>query len=491
MFRHKGPLIVGSLLILGMVAFVSLYRSSPGELARVHKTVAGSPLITDCKKCHAPQGLTGGCLQCHSEIQAQLDRHRGYHAYLAKNKKTECAPCHSEHNGSYFALISPVSWERKDVIAFVHPHVDFRLKGAHASLSCDQCHQAKNHSVFSLPKFPKFTRPKTYLGLSQNCVSCHADPHAGGRVTNCISCHDQNRWKPAPFFHHDKFFPLKGAHAHVSCSQCHAPPRAARSSSAPLKIFGPVKGTRCADCHANPHRVNWQRSCESCHKVDKPWSSANLKFTKELHALTGFHLLAPHDKVSCQKCHAPGPSFAQRYPVPRRAENRCESCHQDAHRGQFVNKYPQCVRCHTLHGWKPTHFGAPMHNQTSYPLIGGHLRADCNKCHAKDPVTKIRRYVHTPTDCGACHRDVHYGQFRKDNGKTRCETCHQSTDRWSSLVFNHETQSRFKLGEAHRKVACQQCHPLVSLPNGVRLVQYKPIKSQCSDCHGFDQMENH
>jgi hypothetical protein len=501
MSRRSIPLIIGSLLILGLVAFVFIHRSSPGDLAKAHAAVAGSPLIMDCKKCHAAAGLTSGCLRCHTEIQDQLKAHKGYHDYLAKAGKTECAKCHSEHNGAEFALVNKASWEGKDLKTFTHPQVIYRLTGAHATLACEKCHTTKNHVPYSLPKFKKYPRNDTYLGLQQVCMSCHADPHAGGKAWNCTGCHNQRHWKPAPLFNHDKFYPLRGAHAIISCSKCHVPSHLARKSPATkwAVAFGPTKGKRCIDCHTSPHHVKWVEGCEACHKgFDKTWRDADWRMTKLEHAETGYRLIPPHAKVKCLDCHGPdmpGVPFNVRYPNPRspgydRRERDCEGCHKDEHRGQFVSKYPKCILCHTLRGWKPNNFGVQMHNKTSYPLIGGHATAECNKCHIKEPGEKQRRYVHTPRECSVCHKDIHFGQFRKENGKTRCESCHISTVKWATLIFDHETQSRFKLGEAHKKVACKECHPMVSSINGVQLVQYKPIKSKCSDCHGLDELEN-
>lgn len=499
MSRRALPLIVGSLVILAVVGYVYLHQSSPGELARAHASVAGSSFIMDCKKCHDAKGLSAGCLQCHSEIQEQLKAHRGYHDYLAQSKKTECAKCHSEHNGADFALVNQVSWEGKDVKSFKHPHVAYRLIGFHADLACDKCHQAKSHPAFSLPKFPKHVRPHTYLGLSQTCMSCHADPHAGGKASNCTECHDQNHWKPAPFFNHDKFYPLRGAHASVSCNKCHAPSQITRQSPSTKQnvVFGPTKGKRCTDCHASPHRVKWVETCEACHvSNDKAWNNADHRMTRKQHALSGFRLEVPHDKAKCLDCHGPdraGVPFSARYPDPsrpgyKRFEKNCEACHKDEHRGQFVKNHPRCMDCHNRTAFMPAAYGAKDHK--TYPLIGGHLKAACSSCHLKERETKMRRFVPTPRDCTACHKDIHYGQLRKANGQTRCEDCHASTVQWSMLIFNHNTQSRFKLDDAHKNVVCKACHPVVSLENGVQLTQYKPIKSQCSDCHALDELNS-
>lgn len=498
MFRRHGPLLVGTLLILGLVTFVTLYRSSPGELSKAHKAVAGSPLINDCKKCHAEDGMRQGCLECHTEIAAQLQHQSGFHEQLARSGKSDCGSCHSEHNGPAFALVNKSSWEGKDPSLFKHSFTTYTLTGAHQTLACAKCHNPKNHSAFSLPQFPKQVRPDTHLGLSQACIQCHADPHAGGFATKCTSCHSQVRWKPAPLFNHDKFYPLRGAHARAKCSECHTTRKPAAGASV-HSIFGPVKGKRCADCHNSPHRTRWDQSCESCHQnIDKSWADADRRMTALMHAKTGFRLVMPHQKVSCAQCHGPatpGTPFNKRYPDPHsksynRSERDCEACHADAHRGQFANRYAKCINCHNVGGWTPTRFNVQTHSKTSYPLIGGHAMAACNKCHVKDSTLKTRLFAKTPTACAACHRDIHYGQFRQSSGTTLCESCHKNTVRWSKLVFNHETQSAFKLGEAHKTVACKDCHPLVTLGGSVKLVQYKPIKRQCSDCHALDELEN-
>jgi len=493
------PLLVGSLVILAVVGYIYLHQSSPGELARAHAPVAGSSFIMDCKKCHAKKGMNWGCLMCHEEIQKQLTVHHGYHDYLAKSNKTECSKCHSEHNGADFALINQISWEGADFRKFKHPHVVYRLTGGHDPLSCEKCHAAKGRPPFVLPKFKKFPRDLTYLDLTQDCVSCHADPHAGGKITKCTGCHDQKHWKPAPLFNHDQFYPLRGAHATISCGKCHIPSHLTRESPATKwnVAFGPTKGKRCVDCHASPHRVKWVETCEACHvSNDKIWKSADNRMTKKQHAMTGFRLEAPHDKAKCLDCHGPdlpGIPFLERYPDPsrpgyKRFEKNCEACHKDEHRGQFAKNHPHCMDCHSRTAFMPAAYRAQDHK--TYPLIGGHFTAACNSCHIKERATNMRRFVPTPKECSACHKDIHYSQFRKADGNTRCEECHQSPLKWSLLVFDHNIQSRFKLDEAHKNVVCKACHPVVFLENGIHLTQYKPIKSQCSDCHALDELNN-
>src|ERR1019366_2798687 len=117
----------------------------------------------------------------------------------------------------------------------------------------------------------------------------------------------------------------------------------------------------------------------------------------------------------------------------------------------------------------PPAFSAKDHK--TYPLTGGQRKAPCNDCHRKEAQTGIRQFVPTPKLCASSHKDIHYGQFRKPAGKTACEDCHLSAEAWKKLSFDHETQLRFKLGEAHMKVACKECHPRVTV-KGVTLIQY-------------------
>ena len=91
----------------------------------------------------------------------------------------------------------------------------------------------------------------------------------------------------------------------------------------------------------------------------------------------------------------------------------------------------------------------------------------------------MRRYHGTPTDCGACHRDVHRGQL----GGAACGSCHTSFATWSEVRFDHQTQSRFKLEGVHARTACDRCHVPVTLSDGSTIVQYKPLGRECTDCH--------
>lgn len=482
--KHRyAPLVVGVLLIAGIAGWMALFRSSPGDLSAAHSAVAGSSFVGDCRKCHDPKGLAAGCLSCHAEIGAQLDKKIGYHGKTLAAKAAACGACHSEHNGKPFILINKISWGGVVPATFSHDHVVFALKGKHSSLSCADCHE-KKAPPFSLAKFPSTKRHATFLGLSQECVSCHKDPHEGGKITDCAKCHGQDAWKPAIGFDHDKYYPLRDKHAAVSCAQCHA---AAPGAAAAAAAFGPVKGKTCQSCHRTPHKTNWGPACASCHgDRARPWSEAAPRLTRAQHDATGFALIQPHAKAACRACHDPALPYARRFASSSgtpRSPKACEACHQDPHAGQFAAKHARCLDCHGERAFKPSLIGAKEHS--SYPLLGGHAKAACAECHVRDAKLAAVRFVGSPRVCASCHRDPHVGQFRV-KGVTLCEDCHRDTGSWKKNVYDH-AKARFKLDSAHAGVACAKCHPTVALPDGRRTVQYKPLNMACADCHDFKQ----
>lgn len=478
------------LVIAALAAYITLFKSSPGELSAAHLGVAGSSFIGDCNKCHARKDLPAACLRCHAEIKEQLDGAKGYHHRLLANKKVECARCHSEHNGREFQLINKVSWGGAEPKTFDHSYLNYKLKGKHAAIVCADCHR-KHAPRFSLPLYPKIARQTTFMGLSQDCAFCHKDPHAGGKANECAKCHSQDKWKPAPGFDHDKFYVLRDGHAKVGCAKCHAPGAPAASpagrAASPV-VFGKTLGKKCADCHKDPHRAKWRLACGDCH-TDKavPWASAFSRMTKAQHEAAGFRLGKPHDKAKCKDCHDPDKPYAQRYGMPGaparpRTEKACEACHKDAHAGQFLPAHPRCLDCHKELAFKPSHFTPKEH--TVWPLKGGHEKAACAACHVKDAALGTVRFVKVRIDCAFCHKDIHAGQFR-EGGKTSCERCHRDAGSWKRLIFDHNAMAKFKLDAAHANVACKECHPAARAPDGRKVILYKPLKSACGDCHDF------
>ncbi len=98
----------------------------------------------------------------------------------------------------------------------------------------------------------------SYMGLSQDCASCHEDVHKGQLGADCQRCHNITDWKQAKQFDHSKTkYPLTGMHAQVACEKCHFP-------SGPDKAvkYSGIKFDACIDCHTDPHKGSFKGTCE-------------------------------------------------------------------------------------------------------------------------------------------------------------------------------------------------------------------------------------
>src|SRR5690554_6152516 len=241
-----------SLLIL--LFQINLYpQLSPGDLTNVHAHLEG---LSNCTNCHVlgEQVYNSKCLDCHTDIKNLINSARGYHAsYEVKNKN--CWNCHSEHHGRNFRIVN------FNPDNFNHAKSGFELEGAHKKLNCESCHQ---------PKFIKDSELKkskaTYLGLTQNCISCHKDAHQNTLGENCFNCHNSEKFKPAAKFNHDKAaFVLTGAHTKVNCIQCHP---VEKGNEENFQKFKGIAFASCASCHKDVHKGKFGSDCKSCHSTN-------------------------------------------------------------------------------------------------------------------------------------------------------------------------------------------------------------------------------
>jgi nitrate/TMAO reductase-like tetraheme cytochrome c subunit len=203
----------------------------------------------DCTDCHVSKpgveiipGTTvaqadPACISCHA------DQHGGL---------TDCASCHT-----------PTSWSD---VTFEHP---FPIDGGHADLTCADCHESKP-GVTNIPgtQFP---------AANPACNSCHADQHGG--LTDCASCHTPTSWSDVNFTHP---FKLTGAHASLSCANCHGTP------------FKEV-GSTCVSCHGTQH--GGLTDCARCHTT-KAWEPSTFRHPSvREHGASSF---------ACVRCHPNG-----------------------------------------------------------------------------------------------------------------------------------------------------------------------------------------
>lgn len=494
MTRHQQDLFALCFFFCAIFSDVVFAQISPGPLARAHEQLEG---LTKCLTCHeVGQKLSNGkCLKCHTTIAERVLQQRGYHATaMAKNSNRPCAACHSEHNGRAYALIV---WEKGEV-SFDHREAGYVLEGGHASVACRDCHQQKNIQE-KFANDANVRLAKTFLGLAQNCLSCHADEHRGQLGTACESCHNFAAWKPAAKFAHERAqFVLTGKHRSVACAKCHlektAREQVGNEASATFVQYTGLQFSNCTPCHQDPHRGSFGNACAKCHNTEGWRRIAGGAFN---HDLTDFPLRGRHRSVVCEKCHTSG-NFKKQL-----AHQFCRGCHQDAHAGQFAQRSDngRCESCHTVEGFTPSQFKLAEHQKTAFPLRGAHLATPCSICHARQPAGALAGkllFVFAESRCQTCHLDAHAGQFTARMAKGDCDICHRN-ESWHETKFDHNT-ARFKLAGAHLKVACGKCHPqeqanatAVFAPPALTLgiaqnrpasfKRYHPLAFRCVDCH--------
>ncbi len=239
-------LFVITIVIFTGFDFPLLGQISPGDLTTAHSKLEG---MSNCTKCHVlgEKVVNSKCLDCHTEINYLMNKGKGYHA-SPDVKGKECVTCHSEHNGRDFRIIN---FNPKK---FDHNKAGYSLTGKHARIECNNCHQ---------PKFISDTNVKrlknTYLGLTENCYTCHEDYHQNTLGNDCSSCHNTLNFKPAAKFDHSTAsFRLTGAHEKVDCVKCHV--KETRNGK-DFQVFKGVIFESCESCHKDVHKGKFGKNC--------------------------------------------------------------------------------------------------------------------------------------------------------------------------------------------------------------------------------------
>jgi hypothetical protein len=468
------PKLLALLLTIGgfvLGAASARAQISPGPLSKAHQSLNGS---TQCNSCHqfGTNTPTFKCLECHKEIAQRLAVNKGFHAQLGMKNPNgkDCVRCHLEHNGEDFVL---VHWE-PSLKQFDHRLAGYPLVDKHAGLSCEKCHMPKNMvpAARALIKDTDLTR--SYMGLSQDCATCHADPHKGQLGPDCTRCHNVQDWKQANQFDHSKTkYPLTGAHAQVACEKCHFPTGPEKT----VKYTG-IKFDGCIDCHTDPHKGAFKGTCESCHTT-AGWKKVNMTNQQFDHSKTKYPLLGMHAKVGCDQCHMGG-DFKKQL-----AFAQCVDCHTpDPHKGQFVARASkgECAECHNVDGWKPSLFRVKEHVISRYPLEGKHAVVACDKCHT--PAGKDTLYNVKFAACTDCHQDAHDKQFAAAPYQNRCEDCHTVKDfHRSTFTIAKHKKSRYPLTGAHVAVGCADCHKAGLAGRTDKILPFHFNDMTCTACH--------
>jgi hypothetical protein len=489
-------ILVFSALAVLWLGLIDLRRTAPGELSGAHQQVSDLVGFGSCAQCHggwlSSIGLGGArsphetmaaaCQHCHKEIGPQIAAGTGFHGVMGRDQAIQCATCHSEHHGPEFAMVNRQSFLRAGVDgrdAFRHETIGFAMDGRHLEHACVVCHV--HADAFQLQE-----GQKRFLGLDQDCATCHHDAHEGSMGHACATCHGQTAFHWLDPEDHDRFLPLVGGHARLACRTCHA-----QGTSHALESYGrgtPPPARTCAECHQSPHAPAFVKGvaaiekrsegavCVTCHGPQHlKFRDPRVTTTKVQHLAAGFALELPHDTVPCARCHVPdGESFALRY--PGRAAGRCAHCHTDVHQGQFDTgpfASEGCVACHDRQRWTPHAFTPREHERAALPLDGRHLETECGKCHELPKGGGPRQFRGTSDRCETCHPDGHDKFFHRLAGvlgETRhgaCAACH-TTNRFAELPpdgFAHGRFTQFPVEGAHAEAGCQSCHPRTATPD--------------------------
>jgi hypothetical protein len=447
--------------------FALVYWGKPGQAAFDHSLtghkLAGRHAKLACAECHKTSSFLGAVAECGS---CHRDEHRGQFAGRA------CTACHRED-----------AW--KPAPGFDHSRTAFALTGRHASVTCERCHAGRRPD----PKAAGVTYRVFKVSGQHDCAGCHQDVHKGRLGSACTTCHNTGGWRStriAASFDHDRTgYPLAGRHRALACDACHKPGR-------PMRL----QHERCGNCHEDAHAGQLAKRadagrCESCHTVQE---FRPARYGPEEHARTAFPLRGAHLAVACDECHrsSPGAASPAGLRLVRASVNgasrvalalpgrQCVDCHADPHRGEAgrVSAKAGCETCHRVESWREVGFD---HAQTRYPLIGRHQGVACARCHVGAASVKAIGFGGAATECSACHRDPHDGQFTAA-GQTACERCH-ATDSLRASRFLHARDSRYALDGAHALVPCAACHK----PDNRGVVRYKPLPVACAGCHRADR----
>lgn len=503
-------LLIGAISAVGvlLLAIGATERKSPGRVSTVHGRIAELRGGEKCSSCHGGWfgDMQGSCQECHVDIETQIRERKGLHGAVAPELTANCASCHVEHHGDDFQLVNALAFSLAGVpdrTKFDHRQVGFTMEGVHLSLACTECHP--NADAVLVPE-----GQKRFVGLSQNCASCHDDPHGGRMQVGCASCHDQQSFQNRFANGHAQWLSLDGAHAEVQCRQCHEAntPHALEAMRAGSHAAAAAR--QCADCHETPHGKPFlagnaaaaggdpKAVCATCHPLDIPkFTDLRVSITAEQHAQGGFSLAKPHDAVACAACHTPGKPYAERH--TGRGPDDCKSCHEDPHGGQFATgpfAERGCVSCHERTHFAPHGFDRDHHAKTKLPLDGKHAEADCSKCHADPQPDQPRQFANTPHRCEQCHTDAHRKAFPIDaaplasNPRGACAECHR-TNAFADVdhtKFDHGKWTGFTIAGAHAQIECKDCHEPMPRPDDTgrtfgRIAHRENRFVGCVTCH--------
>lgn len=452
----------------GLLPVLSAHAQiSPGPLSEAHAAVDGS---SHCLDCHTKgEGVAAAeCLECHEILAERVASGAGLHA---RADHEDCRLCHIEHSGREYEL---VWWGPDGIENFDHATTGETLGGEHRRLECRQCHRAEHIEEPGGLVAAGKSLERTFLGLSSECSSCHADEHRGQFAErSCDSCHGVEAFLPASGFDHDgAAFALTGRHSDVDCAKCHVEESAGGDEI--FSRFKPVPHQLCSSCHRDPHEGALGPECASCHATESWFSTPGFD-----HGDTRFALTGRHRRTACADCHRLPSGALQFAGIPFAA---CSDCHADPHENRLG---PDCAGCHQTAGWDRVAEDRFDHGVTAFPLAGAHVSIGCTDCHRAGAPLRVAGFER----CATCHADEHLGQFAGRDDGGACDSCH-TVERFVPAVFTEDdhARSRFALTGLHRGVPCIECHQQTSYRRQsdgqvVETAEFRFESLACVECH--------
>ena len=447
---------ISFIALISFLYFPVFAQISPGDLSKVHAHLEG---MTNCTQCHilGHKVSNAKCLTCHTELKVRIDQQKGYHSSPVVRGRL-CSSCHSDHHGLDFQIV------KFDKDKFNHNLSGFKLTGAHTKKKCVDCHKAEFITDKKI-KAKKFT----YLGLKTNCLNCHADYHQKALSADCAGCHNDEKFKPASKFDHNKAkFKLTGKHLEATCDDCH---KTSLRNGQKYQAFKGLKFANCSNCHEDVHKNKFGQNCLKCHNNESFSSVGGIQNFD--HSKTNFKLEGQHQKVACKSCHKERLTAHLNY-------QRCTDCHADYHNKQFVKNgvSPDCSACHSVKGFTEFTYTIEQHNKGLFPLKGAHLATPCFACHKKE---KKWNFKEIGKKCNDCHENIHQGFItEKYFPEASCESCHAISS-WNEINFDHG-KTLFALEGAHTKLTCRDCH-FSKEKTGHASQKFAGLGTNCQNCH--------
>ncbi len=382
-----------------------------------------------CEKCHVLPGDNPQSPKVTTYIGLRFSACSDCHPNPHENNRAfNCARCHTTR-----------SWKRPYLLFDHERDSSFHLRGKHAELQCEKCHQRTQWTG------TKTVQSFHLYGLGTQCAQCHKDPHQATLGDDCSRCHTQNSWRGRDllFVHNrDSRYPLFGAHLITDCKKCHPPEEGRPLATARFREIE----TACTACHRDPHEGQFQKTCTDCHN-ETDWKG---RWVVDSHgAGSRYPLTGAHATVKCVKCH-PLPSEDAPLGQARFSgtSTACDKCHKDPHRGQMRSP---CSACHNTTAWKAPHLLFAHNKQSEFALDANHSAVPCASCHKQGPAAVYRPL---PKTCEGCHVDIDAAiravpqqtNIKADPhaGRVACAQCHTQTQR-------RQTSADFA-------AACRSCH---------------------------------